>query len=108
MEKKSAIQKLNELKENKCEIAEVIINISNGGKVKHANESIIVRLVDTPSNEDCIDNSKHWELFDTIKDFEDNTYYRHSAHETYNVDYISDFVEVKEFATDRDEVRIAI
>ncbi len=48
------------------------------------------------------------ELFDTIKDFEDNTYYRHSAHETYNVDYISDFVEVKEFATDRDEVRIAI
>lgn len=92
----------------KCEIAEVKVDISYAGKVKFPNESILVRLVENPSNEDEIDNAEHWDLFDNIKDFENGTYYKQGANETYRTQYISNFISVTEFKGDYQKLRIAV
>ena len=108
MDKQEIINALNELKEGGAEIAEVIVNISNADKVKHENESLLVRLVDNPSNEDCINNVEHWDLFDSIEDFKANAYYKEGANETYCIDYISDFISANKFVTDFQQVREAV
>lgn len=108
MDKQEIINALNELKESGAEIAEVRVNISNAGKVKHENESLLVRLVDEPSNEDCINNAEHWDLFDSIEDFKANAYYKAGANETYCIDYISDFISANKFVTDFQQVREAV
>ena len=93
------------MKEGGAEIAEVIVNISNSDKVKHENESLLVRLVDNPSNEDSINNAEHWDLFDSIEDFKVNAYYKEGANETY---CISDFISANKFVTDFQQVREAV
>ena len=108
MDKQEIINALNGLKESGAEIAEVRVNISNAGKVIHENESLLVRLVDKPSNEDFINNTEHWDLFDSIEDFKDNAYYKEGANETYCIDYISDFISANKFVTDFQQVREAV
>ena len=83
MDKQEIINTLNELKNGGAEIAEVKVHISNAGKVIHENESLLVRLVDKPSNENFINNTEHWDLFDSIEDFKVNAYYKEGANETY-------------------------
>ena len=108
MDKQEIINTLDELKNEGAEIAEVKVHISNAGKVIHENESLLVRLVDKPSNEDFINNTEHWDLFDSIEDFKDNAYYKEGANETYCIDYISDFISVNMFVTDFQQVREAV
>ena len=105
MNKQEAISALNAMN---CEIAEVKVDISYAGKVQYPNESILVRLVDNPSIEDKIDNGEHWDMFDNIKDFEDGTYYKAGANETYRTQYISNFISVSEFSGDYQQLRIAV
>lgn len=108
MDKQEIINALNELKKSGAEIAEVRVNISNAGKVKHENESLLVRLVDNPSNEGSINNAEYWDLFDSIEDFNANAYYKAGANETYFIDYISDFISANKFVTDFQQVRKAV
>ena len=108
MDKQEIINALNELKEGGADIAEVIVHISNAGKTKYENESLLVRLVDKPSNEDSINNAEHWDLFDSIEDFKANAYYKEGANDTYCIDYISEFISVNKFVTDFQQIREAV
>ena len=108
MDKQEIINTLDELKNEGAEIAEVKVHISNAGKVIHENESLLVRLVDKPSNEDFINNTEHWDLFDSIEDFKDSAYYEGCASETDCIDYIADFSAVNKFVTDFQQVREAV
>lgn len=108
MDKQEIINVLNDLKDGGAEIAEVRVNISNAGKVKHENESLLVRLVDKPSNDECINNAEHWDLFDSIDDFNANAYYKAGANETYCIDYISEFISASKFVTDFQQVKEAV
>lgn len=108
MNKQEIILALQGLKNNGIEIAEIKVNISKGGAVLRSDESILVRLVDEPKNEGNINNGKHWDLFDNIDEFKDNTYFRLGADESYPLEYISDFISVDEFTTDYNDIKEAV
>lgn len=108
MEKIEVINALNEMKLNGKQIAEVKVNLSNGGKIKYTNESILVRLVENPTNENNIKNESHWELYDTITEFAEYSYYRPHADSSYTIDYISEFLSVEEFISDFQTMKEAV
>jgi len=98
MTKKEVINKLLEMD---CDIAEVICDISVSGQVVYPDESIVVSLVEQPSNDDLVNPNKHWTWCESIKDFKEGIVSGLSAaHKTYCKHYVSNFKEVKEFKTD--------
>jgi hypothetical protein len=98
MTKKEVINKLLEMN---CDIAEVICDISVSGQVVYPDESIVVSLVEQPSNDDLVNTNKHWTWCESIKDFKEGIVSGLSAaRRAYCKHYVSNFKEVKEFKTD--------
>jgi hypothetical protein len=98
MTKKEVINKLLEMD---CDIAEVICDISVSGQVVYPDESIVVSLVEQPSNDDLVNPNKHWTWCESIKDFKEGIVSGLSAaRRAYCKHYVSNFKEVKEFKTD--------
>lgn len=92
---------INALSKMKCDIAEVICDISRGGNVIYPNESILVFLVSEPNNDDFIKNNKHWTICNSISDFKKGIVYgKKTVRKSYCKLYVSDFKKVKEFKTD--------
>jgi hypothetical protein len=46
-------------------------------------------------DEDKIDNSKYWEIFDSPTDFENNCYFREGCTNVYPIPFIANFTDVK-------------
>jgi hypothetical protein len=76
-----------------CEMVEVSCIVCV--KSKASKETVLVRMVENPKDEDKIDNSKYLEIFDYPTDFEDNCYFREGCTNFYPIPFISNFTDVK-------------
>ena len=100
MDKREVINKLNTLD---CEIAEVICDITTMADAIccYPNESVLVFLVEQPSNDDLIKNNKHWTICESVDDFNEGIVYgEDEAKKAYCNYYVSEFKEVKPFNSD--------
>lgn len=100
MNKKEVIQQLKSLK-NIGDMAEIIcdVNDKETNQVAYKNESIIVLL--SKCNSDQIIDDKHWNICNSVNDFNKNTPYGiDEGKKSVGRFYISDFKEVKPFISD--------
>ena len=103
MNKKETIARLEALKNQGCEIAEVIVDISAPGEVTacYPKESFIVYLVSSPNNDDLIIPHKHWTVCRSIRDFRLGTVFGESAaRRTYSNYFVSKVHSINEFISD--------
>ena len=103
MNKKETIARLEALRNQGCEIAEVILDISAPGEITacYPKESFIVYLTGSPSGDDLIIPHKHWTVCRSIRDFRLGTVFGESAaRRTYSNYFVSKVHTVNEFKSD--------
>lgn len=93
------------LKGMECEIAEVKCGIVANSGNYHSNVSILVYLVEEPSNDDLIDYSKHWQVCTSIEDFKKSIKYGNLYGNPVNFDEPVPFVTDFESGVKRIHVR---